>query len=199
MGDDVDFIWATGGHSAAAGHGNLYNESYTAFLGRDLLQVLPRIGWNVETRNYAMGGMASAPEVALCAEQIFGNDFDFLSWDYGMTDGGSTDILLYLWRANLVGNHPILFLVNGKGKDSRFKILEDLGGAGYKSDQDLLKNVPVTTPDNIDSLPRFVQYLKCMEGEKEVVETGNNICGPHKYSEELCVNRPYKASWHPGL
>ena len=31
------YIWATGGHSAAAGHGNLYNESYTAYMERDLV------------------------------------------------------------------------------------------------------------------------------------------------------------------
>ena len=81
---NVNFIWTTGGHSASAGHGNLYNETYTAYLGRDLLQVLPKIGWNVETRNYAMGGMGSGSELGLCMEQVYGNDFDFLSWDFGM-------------------------------------------------------------------------------------------------------------------
>ena len=33
----AQYIWATGGHSAAAGHGNLYNESYTAYMQRDLV------------------------------------------------------------------------------------------------------------------------------------------------------------------
>jgi hypothetical protein len=33
----AQYIWATGGHSAAAGHGNLYNESYTAYMERDLV------------------------------------------------------------------------------------------------------------------------------------------------------------------
>jgi hypothetical protein len=49
------YVWATGGHSAAAGHGNLYNESYTAFLERDLQPVFEAIGIEFEARNYAMG------------------------------------------------------------------------------------------------------------------------------------------------
>ena len=50
------YVWATGGHSASAGHGNLYNESYTAYMGRDMLDVFGSIGIEFEARNYAMGG-----------------------------------------------------------------------------------------------------------------------------------------------
>ena len=50
------YVWATGGHSAAAGHGNLFNESYTAFLERDMKPVFAAIGMEFEGRNFAMGG-----------------------------------------------------------------------------------------------------------------------------------------------
>jgi hypothetical protein len=50
------YIWATGGHSAAAGHGNLFNESYTAFLTRAVEDVFGSIGIEFVGRNYAMGG-----------------------------------------------------------------------------------------------------------------------------------------------
>jgi hypothetical protein len=50
------YIWATGGHSAAAGHGNLYNESYTMFLTRAVEHVFGSIGIEFVGRNYAMGG-----------------------------------------------------------------------------------------------------------------------------------------------
>jgi hypothetical protein len=50
------YVWATGGHSASAGHGNLYNESYTAFMERDLKPIFGAIGIEFEGRNYAMGG-----------------------------------------------------------------------------------------------------------------------------------------------
>jgi hypothetical protein len=50
------YVWATGGHSAAAGHGNLFNESYTAFMTRAVEHVFGSIGIQFVGRNYAMGG-----------------------------------------------------------------------------------------------------------------------------------------------
>lgn len=68
------FVWSTGGHSAAAGHGNLHNQSYTAFMESAAKPVFEAIGIQFEARNYAMGGMASAPLLALCNEAIYGTD-----------------------------------------------------------------------------------------------------------------------------
>ena len=48
------YRWANGGHSASAGHGNFYRESYTAILGRDLQPILKAIGLDFQVRNYAM-------------------------------------------------------------------------------------------------------------------------------------------------
>lgn len=59
------FVWATGGNSIAAGHGNLYNESYTAFLSRAVTDVFAAIGIEFVARNYGIGGMDSAPQIAL--------------------------------------------------------------------------------------------------------------------------------------
>ena len=50
------FVWAAGGHSASAGHGNLYNESYTAYLDYFVSPILKSIGIEFVPRNYAMGG-----------------------------------------------------------------------------------------------------------------------------------------------
>jgi hypothetical protein len=50
------FVWATGGHSASAGHGNLFNETYTAFMERAVKDVFAAMGVDFEGRNYAMGG-----------------------------------------------------------------------------------------------------------------------------------------------
>ena len=51
-----NFVWSTGGHSASASHGNLYNESYTYFLEQAVKGVFGSIGIHFEGRNYAMGG-----------------------------------------------------------------------------------------------------------------------------------------------
>lgn len=50
----VSFVWASGGHSAAAGHGNLYAESYTAYLQRIGQPIFDAVGMDLEGRNYAM-------------------------------------------------------------------------------------------------------------------------------------------------
>lgn len=68
------FVWSTTGHSVAAGHGNLHNESYTAFLEHAAKPVFDAIGIEFEGRNYGMGGKSSAPLLALCNEAIYGLD-----------------------------------------------------------------------------------------------------------------------------
>jgi hypothetical protein len=70
------YVWATGGHSAAAGHGNFWRESYTAVVERAAKDVFAAIGINFIGRNYAMGGTSIAPEVGMCAKEIFGIDVD---------------------------------------------------------------------------------------------------------------------------
>lgn len=77
------FVWATGGHSSAAGHGNFYDESYTAVLEKNVQVVFDAVGMQFKGKNYAMGGSDSAPEAAWCNEEIFGTDLDVLVWDYG--------------------------------------------------------------------------------------------------------------------
>ena len=48
------FVWVNGGHSASAGHGDFYRESYTAVLGRDVTPILEQLGLDFSVRNYAM-------------------------------------------------------------------------------------------------------------------------------------------------
>ena len=78
----VPFTWVSGGHSAAAAHGNLYNQSYVAFMERDLGDMMKMIGIDFKGKNYAVGGARSGPQIAWCQEAMFGT-FDILSWDYG--------------------------------------------------------------------------------------------------------------------
>ena len=55
QGIEQPFVWASGGHSAAAGHGNLFNESYTAYFERGAKDAFKAAGLNLEARNFAMG------------------------------------------------------------------------------------------------------------------------------------------------
>jgi len=121
--------WTTGGHSSSAGHGNLFTESYTARLGEALTPLLKNaLGFDFVAKNYAMGGTASADQVALCYNSIFGRDMDFFSWDYGMTDGTYCILLLVLalgwfsWfiQRDFVLQCIIIFLCFLYGQDTTF-------------------------------------------------------------------------------
>lgn len=78
--DPETFVWTTAGHSAAAGHGNLFNQTFTSIIEQTVTDVFKSTGIKFEGRNYAMGGFGSFPELALCMESIYGSDVDMLSW-----------------------------------------------------------------------------------------------------------------------
>lgn len=168
------YVWATGGHSASAGHGNLYNESYTAYMERDLLDVFGAVGLEFEGRNYAMGGTGSAAEISMCWEQIFGSDVDFFSWDYGMTDGNDPSKLFHFgYRGGLSPGRPAVMGIhmNGRsrgGREAALKDLEKLGMAAFFGNEDAMTKLREGVPDSagmsdadIAALPEMVR--KCVE------------------------------------
>jgi hypothetical protein len=204
----VPLVWATGGHSATAGHGNFYNESYTAYLGQAAKSVFRAVGIQFVARGYAMGGTAAAPEIALCAKEIFGADIDVLVWDFGMTDGNNIwKQLLYHWRAGLIKTSRPLHLayhVEGSFMLNRQKAvqdMEDLGLAAMVSSQSVVDAVLAAVPDSfglteeqIAQMPSFVRNFKC----ETQIENGDPYCKTDKFDLSLCPNRKYRTNWHPG-
>jgi hypothetical protein len=51
------YVFANGGHSQAAGHGNLFKQSYAGYFETDLRPVWEAVGINMIARNYASGAM----------------------------------------------------------------------------------------------------------------------------------------------
>ena len=206
--DAVPFVWATGGHSATAGHGNFYDESYTFYLEQAAKDVFKAVGMQMTGRNYAMGGTAAGPEVALCAKEIFGQDVDVLVWDFGMTDG--KDIWkqsLYHWRAGLMDKSKpinVAYHAGGRNNGQRVKAIkeiEELGLAALISSENVMnaavEGFPDTlglTTDEIDKLPEFVRNFRC--GNQ--YEAGDPYCGSEKFNMTLCPDRKFRTSWHPG-
>lgn len=78
-------VWASGGHSSAAGHGNFLDEAYTAVMERTMKPIFASVGIDFEARPYAMGGTSSGEELALCLDQIFGEDIDMYVKDVAGT------------------------------------------------------------------------------------------------------------------
>ena len=205
------FVWATGGHSACAAHGNLHRESYTATLERALREPFAALGLHFVGRNFAGGGLSSGPEVGFCIESIFGMDIDVLSWDYGMTDGrNDIKMDLYFRRAGLHPNRPAVVGINvGDGKKApgnvpRIKKIQNLSDMGltatYLRWTEVIKTIDAVpsslnkTTDDLLSMPPLVRNFKC----GNVLEKGEPFCGHQKYNKEVCENRKFKTSWHPG-
>ena len=201
------FVWATGGHSASAGHGNLYNESYTAYMERDLQIVFGAVGIEFEGRNFAMGGTSSGLEVSMCWEQVFGSDVSIFSWDYGMTDGyNDVRLLHYAVRGGRTAGRPAfvaLRTAGAPGRQDRLKELQnEMGMAVFVQDDGDVAKMRAAIPDSlglstseIENLPKYVRNFKC--GDR--IEAGEPFCDQEKYSTDICFPRAHQKKWHPGL
>lgn len=60
------------GSAAAAGHGNFFGEQYTMVMKDRTADLFESVGLNLVARPFARHQSTSAPEVAACAEEIFG-------------------------------------------------------------------------------------------------------------------------------
>ena len=71
-----------GGHSAAAGHGNHFQQSYALQMQRVLEPVFARLGVTMTAHNLAMGGLGTL-QSSLGAADIYSDDVDVLLYDTG--------------------------------------------------------------------------------------------------------------------
>ncbi|GKZ01031.1 hypothetical protein MPSEU_001054500 [Mayamaea pseudoterrestris] len=198
----IPFVWATSGHSSAAGHGNYYNESYTAQLERMGVQVFEAVGLHLVGRNFAMGGTLSGMEVGSCVDQIYGFDIDVLSWDFGMTDGRALGIFEnFFSHAAMHLNRPAMVALNANGRFDLVGQLEENGlPIMYMSEPEVKKvfeAVPDTlgrTQEQIDEMPLIVRNFKC----DNKIEVGDPGCADLKFTPDHCPDRKFRTSWHPG-
>lgn len=202
------FVWSTGGHSASAGHGNIFNESYTAVMEDAVVGIFGSIGIDFEARNHAMGGTASGPEIALCQEAVFGTDADVISWDYGMCDANwYFRKAMYNQRAGLNPNRPAVIDLNVGGTefDTRIrsnKAVEERGLTTLYLDPVEFDAMETTIPDTFglteeqaQAMPIMVRHYKC----QDAIEKGEPTCDLQKYTNnDICPDRKGSASWHPG-
>jgi outer membrane biosynthesis protein TonB len=77
------FVFAMGGHSSAAGHGNHFQQSYTLQVQWILEGVFSRLGVRHQSRNFGLGGLGTT-QSGLATKSLLGHDVDMLLWDSGM-------------------------------------------------------------------------------------------------------------------
>jgi len=194
------FTWTTGGHSASAGHGNLFNQSYTKTMENTAKDVFASVGINFIGKNYAMGGMGSGPELSLCMESIYGSDIDVLSWDFGMTDGRDLwKLTLWGHRAAVHPTRPILVLRgDGHGRYETLQRMETIGmgvlSMNYPNINDVLKEeLPDSNLDAVQvNVTAALRNFAC-GGSFE----SDGICKAEKFKTG-CETAKYQTSWHPG-
>lgn len=151
---------------------------------------------------------SSASEISFCSEQIFGSDVDFLSWDYGMTDGNYPERLLhYGYRGGISPGRPALLgvKINGRSYNARrqrLETLEELGMAVFYGYEESLAAMRAAIPDTlgmndeaIKNMPEYVRNMKC----NDKIEDGEPYCKTEKFTKGICSPRNKQTSWHPGM
>jgi len=201
-----EYVWVTGGHSAAAGHGNLHSQTFTYTIEKLLKPIFQSAHISFKGKNYAMGGTSSGPEVSVCGSQIFGTNIDAIYWDYGMIDGRA-DYLYDLW-ANRFGLHPTSpTLFDGHNKKKKYSHKEihesyELHGlSAFHIDYNVVnKNIPLSTGPNAVDKNTLTEALYGYMCEKGIEANTDTICKPLKFdTERFCPNyRKYQVSWHNG-
>ena len=90
------FIFAMGGHSSAAGHGNHFTQSYTLQVQWILEGVFSRLGIRHQSRNVGLGGLGTV-QTGMATKQILGHDVDVLMWD-----SGTSIYCIFIYIRNIV-------------------------------------------------------------------------------------------------
>lgn len=217
------FVWATAGDSAAAGHGNLFDQSYTAVMGRTVQDAFASLGVAFQAKNYAHGGYTSGPELALCMEAIYGSDLDVLTYDFSLTEGPDDSIhRAALWgnRAGIHPTAPILFLMGSRQERrwAEFIRHEGMGLGAVLMDKNGIQDIRQRLPDsnqveNPEELPDAMRYYLCGESIEGVKPCDDMLrynmcedtakgepCTLNKYkTDEVCEgNVRFQETWHPG-
>ncbi|KAL7579689.1 hypothetical protein ACA910_021835 [Epithemia clementina (nom. ined.)] len=206
------FTVAMAGHSAAAGHGNHFPQTYTLQIQRILEPVFARLGVKMSGRNFGMGGLGTLHNT-IASGDIYGKDVDILLWDSGMTEP-EVEARGIMAIQGLVGIDRAPFLWFQRDKERILTTIHDLTGADVAvyGDPSILKKT-VQTAEELEKLPWAVQYLDCPSVMKE-------YCGSIRYNGTCWLDRTafqwqgmdlsYKptttqqpvpggrAGWHPG-
>jgi hypothetical protein len=76
------FTVVMGGHSAAAGQGNHFRQSYMMQFEKIMMPIFARLGVKLVTRNFGQGGLGTV-QSSMGSGSIYGNEIDLFLWDSG--------------------------------------------------------------------------------------------------------------------
>lgn len=200
------FTVVMGGHSAAAGHGNHFTQSYTMQIQKVLEPVFARLGVKMTARNIAMGGLGTLQN-AMGAASIYGRDIDYLIWDSGMTEKGKDEIDLYFRQSILGSETRVPYIDSADDRTGILRMLHDHADIDVAIHQSSTNGIAETTDElQVQSLPWAAQYLNCAPEMKGPCRSHDNryngTCWiPRDDYEPETNQNPApggRAGWHPG-
>lgn len=169
------FTVVLAGHSAAAGHGNHFHQSYVHQMHKIMEPVFARLGVQLVTRNMAQGGLGTLHH-SLGFTDIYGDSIDLLLWDSGMTEGKEAfDLLL---RQGLLTGQKIPMIWAAPG--AHFETLRDLHNL---ADVDvgswgtgMAGIVETTSVEQAKTLPKAVRDMRCATGAEDICRAAPRFC-----------------------
>ena len=193
-----EFYYVLGGHSAAAGHGNNFHQTYLMEFANIMEPVLHKLGVRLIAKNLAMGGVGTT-HFSFGASTLYG-EADVMMWDSSMTEKGAPDQDLFHKQVMMSGERfPVLI----GGHPNNLEV-ETGGNLWYGNLTPLFSAVPkITGMDMAEKLPWAVQEYVC---EPEV----KDLCGRGLLDECWVPRSDFnpernqqahvggKAGWHPG-
>lgn len=200
------FTVAMGGHSASAGHGNNFRQSYTVVMQKALEPVMARLGVKMTAHNFGMGGLGTIQN-SVAAGDLYGQDMDYVIWDSGMTEKGSSPQDCFARQSLMAAERSPVIVGMAANVMKELYVHADadiLMGATGSATAGML-GVPLTDDaETVGALPWAAQYIRCSEELKQE-------CKKHRYHSSCWIERDDvspttkqagkvggQASWHPG-
>lgn len=200
------FTVVLGGHSAAAGHGNHFHQSYVMQFHRIMKPIFARLGVTLITRNLSQGGLGTLHN-ALGAGSLYGSEIDLLLWDSGMTEPGAAHIDLFIRQGLIGGNRvPVVWAGNFEVMAALHEHADvDLGEFGSGTD-----GIPmITDATPAATLPYAARYMKCDSDSKAICDSEPRFCAscwlpredvpnPNDVFDSIDTRVGGQVKWHPG-
>lgn len=197
-----EFYYVMGGHSAAAGHGNNFQQQYTMQFANIMEPIFHKLGMRLIARNLAMGGLGTS-HYAFGSSTLYGEK-DLIMWDSAMTehDRGIMDLF---WKQATIGGERVPILIDGGG--TSFNNLEEETGNNLWNGGRLAGEgvMPVATSlDHALTLPFATRYQACDPNAADVckLEKYHDFCwvtrSDYNPTQRLQAHVGGQASWHPG-
>jgi hypothetical protein len=176
------FYVILGGHSAAAGHGNNFHQSYMMQFQDIMEPIFDRLGMVLVSANRAQGGMGTV-QASLAGQTIYGEK-DVMLWDSSMTEKSVGAQELFMRQMLLTGHRVPILLDVGGGKNTMDRIRDESGAhVGGLTTGNPSVLAQTTSVEQAKTLPFALRHLFCASG----VQTCSDA--KYKYTAECWTER----------